>query len=434
MPDPEWVPGDILGLSIPAHSEALRSAGKSFLTEAFRASGALASDNRVVDITRLEDWPGGSTGRKLLLSVAYEKPPLGLPTELFVKFSRDFADPLRDRGRFQMESEVRFASLSRRAEFPIAVPACLFADYHGYTGTGILITERVAFGSGALERHYAKCLDYAMPEPLAHYEALTRTLARLAGTHHASRLPESLARQFPFDAERLNNRTPYTAKQLGNRVARFADFAAKFPQLLPKSLTSSKFTTQLAREVAQFPEHEFAIKQFLQSQPQLIALCHWNANVDNAWFWRNAQGQLECGLLDWGHVSQMNVAMALWGAFSGAEIELWDHHLDELLTLFVAEFRRSGGPPLEVEELKLHLHLYIAIMGLAWLMDAPALIQVQIPDLAAAADRFDPRFEANETARVQLHMMTTFLHLWDTRDFGSLLSRLHEVRCPKPNR
>jgi hypothetical protein len=425
MADSEWVPGDMLGLPIPAHSEALRFAGTAFLTDAFRASGALTADNRVVDITRFEDWPGGSTGRKLLLSVAYEKPAPGLHTELFVKFSRDFADPLRDRSRYQMQSEVRFASLSRRAGFPIAVPVCLFADYHGNSGTGVLITERVAFGSGAIERHYGKCLDYAMPDPLEHYEALTRTLARLAGTHSAGRLPDSLARQFPFDAQRLTNRTPYTVNQLRNRVTRFTDFAAKFPQLLPTSLTSTRFTTQLAQEVVQFPEHEIAIKHFLQSRPQLIALCHWNANVDNAWFWRNAQGELECGLLDWGHVSQMNVAMALWGAFSAAEIELWDRHLDELLALFVGEFRRCGGPPLEVEELKLHLHLYIAIMGLAWLLDAPSLIQAQIPDLTDATDRFDPRLQTNEAARVQLHMMTTFLHLWDTRDFGSLLSRLH---------
>jgi hypothetical protein len=47
MADSEWVPGDMLGLPIPAHSEALRIAGKSFLTDAFRASGALATDNRV---------------------------------------------------------------------------------------------------------------------------------------------------------------------------------------------------------------------------------------------------------------------------------------------------------------------------------------------------------------------------------------------------
>jgi hypothetical protein len=418
----------MLGLQIPAHSEALRAGGEPFLTEAFRTAGVLAADNRVTEITRFEECPGGSTGRKLLLSVAYQKPGPGLFTELFVKFSRDFNDAIRDRAKIQMEAEVRFALLSRSPGFPIAVPGCLFADYHQESGTGILITQRVVFGADGVERHYEKCLDYTMPEPLEHYQALIKAVARLAGTHRAGRLPggpDSIARQFPFDAGKLSvsDRVPYTARQLQNRVARYCEFAASFPQLLPKNLTSSAFTAQLAQQVARFPEHESAIKELLHSQPDFIALCHWNANIDNAWFWRNAEGELECGLLDWGHVSQMNVAMALWGCLSGTETALLENHLDALLALFVAKFQRCGGPAVDVEELKLHLHLYIATMGLAWLMDAPALIQAKIPDLAAIADRFDPRFSTNESARVQLQLMTTFLNLWQTQDFGSLLDR-----------
>jgi Phosphotransferase enzyme family len=426
MADSEWVAGDMLGLRIPATGGALRVGGAPFLTEAFRASGVLAADNRVVAVTRFEEWPGGSTGRKVLLSVAYGKPAPGLHTDLFVKFSRDFADPIRDRSRHQMRSEVRFASLSRMTGFPIAVPACLFADYHQESGTGILITDRVAFGTGVIERHYGKCLDHEMPEPLEHYEALIRALARLAGSHRAGLLPEGVARQFPFDASALSvgERPPYTARQLQNRVARFGDFAAKFPQLLPKNITSPAFVSQLARDVAHFPANGSNFKRLLHGKPELIALCHWNANVDNAWFWRNAHGELECGLLDWGHVSQMNVAMALWGALSGAEPDLWDGHLDALLALFAAEFRSCGGSTLDVEELKLHLHLYAAMMGLAWLMDAPPLIQAQIPDLADVESRLDPRLRANETARVQLHMLTTFLNLWERQDLGKVLTRL----------
>ena len=37
----DWVPGDLSGLQIPAHSAALRSGGGSFLTQAFRPLGAL---------------------------------------------------------------------------------------------------------------------------------------------------------------------------------------------------------------------------------------------------------------------------------------------------------------------------------------------------------------------------------------------------------
>jgi len=68
-----WVPGDLSGLLIPVGSHALRARAEEFLTLAMRSSGALAADNRVVGINQFEDWPGGSTGRKLLLAVDYEK-------------------------------------------------------------------------------------------------------------------------------------------------------------------------------------------------------------------------------------------------------------------------------------------------------------------------------------------------------------------------
>lgn len=419
----DWVPGDQLGLQIPAHSAALRAGGTDFLTQAFRAGGALAQDNRITQISEFAEFSGGSTGRKLLLSVVYEKPAPGLPTALFVKFSRDFDDAVRDAARIQMQREARFALLSRMPRFPVAVPMCCFADYHQQTGTGILITQRVAFGAGGIERHYEKCQDYAMPAPLAHYRALVKAIARLAGMHLAGGFPDNVAELFPCEPDKLSvsAKAPYTAKQIQNRVARYAGFAASFPQLLPGHIATPQFIAQLAAQAPRFAQYQAAIRQFLCSKPEFMALCHWNANVDNAWFWRDAQGELQCGLLDWGHVSQMNIAMALWGSLSGAELELWDHHLDELLALFAAELRNCGTPILDTRELTFHLDLYIALMGLAWLLDAPPLIRSCVPDLGSIQSRFDPRFKANETARTTLQMMTTFLNRWQRRNFGTVL-------------
>ena len=232
----EWVTGDMLGLPIPAHSEALIEAGAPFLTAAFRACGALPVENQVTQITRYSECPGGSTGRKLLLSVAYERPAPHLHADLFVKFSRDFDDAIRDRSKNQLEAEVRLALLSRTPGFPIVVPACFFADYHRESGTGVLITQRIAFGMDGIERPYEKCKDYEMPEMLAHYRLLLRSVARLAGTQKAGRLDDSVARQFPFDGAQAaaTDRIRYTEEQLLKRVARFAEFATNFPQLLPR--------------------------------------------------------------------------------------------------------------------------------------------------------------------------------------------------------
>ena len=426
----DWIRGDMLGLDIPAHSEALRAGGIDFLTRAFRAAGAIGKDNRVTGVSEFREISGGSTGRKLLLSVDYAKPSPALHTELFVKFSRDFDDPLRDRARIQMELEVLFALLSRSPDFPIAVPTCYFSDYHRESGTGVLISQRINFGTDGNEPHYPKCLDYRMPDQLGHYRALIRALGRLAGAHRAGHLPDTVERYFPFDPTKLavSKRAPYSPREIGNRVGHYAEFARTYPQVLPENIRSERFIERLADEAPRFQALSPVAVKILQAKPELIALCHWNAHVDNAWFWRNADNQIECGLMDWGNVCQMNVAMAIWGCLSAAEIPIWNEHLDELLDLFIAEFRQNGGPPLDPHELRRHLVIYVGMMGLAWMLDAPQLILMKVPDLAQATDRLDARIQDNERARSQLLIMTAFLNLWEREDMAGLLEYMAAFR------
>lgn len=422
----DFVRGDGTGLAIPAHGAALGAAGTAFLTDAFRSFGSLAGGNRVVRITRLEPFQGGNSGEKLLLSVEYEHAQPGLPTELFAKFSRDFNDAFRDRRRHELEAEVRFAALSRLPAFPIKVPAACFADFHHESGTGLLITERIAFGRGAVEPLHHKCMDHELSEPLAYYRAIVAALARLAGAHKSGLLSPHVEAYFPFDAENAaaDDPIPWTERQLRERVARFGEFAQSCPKLLPSNIATPSFIARLEREAVRFLHHEATVKRFLHADRNFIALCHYNANIDNAWFWRDAAGRLGCGLLDWGRVRQMNVAYALWGCLCGAGLEIWDRHLDELLGLFAGELRAHGGPRLDVTELELHLDFYVATMGLAALIEAPALVLSRLPEAARARGPRDPIFQQNEIARGFLHVFTAFLNLWERHDFGAGLDRL----------
>jgi hypothetical protein len=88
-----WILGDQYGIHFPADARALWDGGTDFLTTAFPTAGVLAADNCVTAIDRCAEVGGGSTGRKLALSVRHRRPEAGLHTELFVKFSRDFDDP-----------------------------------------------------------------------------------------------------------------------------------------------------------------------------------------------------------------------------------------------------------------------------------------------------------------------------------------------------
>jgi hypothetical protein len=420
MGDGRWYIGDQFGVAFPADPATLRDGGPTFLTDAFRASGVLVGDGCVCAITGFREVSGGSTGRKVALSVDYRGIGTALPSELFVKFSRDFDNLARDRGKMQMEPEVRFASLSRAPGFPIAVPRVQFGDYHRETGTGLLITERIQFGCNGIEPQFHKCLDYEMPEPLEHYRALLTALARLAGTHRSGRLPLELTAHFPVDigGATVGERRALRPDKLDRRLQQLADFAQTHPGLLPAHV-DPPFLARLREEAPRLAVHEDFILNRLATDDAYVALCHWNANVDNAWFWRDADG-LHCGLMDWGCVSQMNLGMALWGAMSAAETDMWHAHFDDLLDLFVAEVRRTGGPQLDTDRLAGHTLLYAAAMGVAWLLDVPALIRARYGD-DAPASRLDPRIKGDESVRAPLQMLSNMLSLWQSRRIGDLL-------------
>lgn len=429
FPDPEpldFVRGDATGLAIPAHAEALRLAGTEFLTRAFHAFGSLAPDNRVARIRRCESFSGGNSGDKLVLSLDYARDEPGLDRELFVKFSRDFADAFRDRRRYELESEVRLAGLSRLPAFPVSAPHPYFADFHHESGTGLVIMQRILFGSGNVEPHLHKCMDHELADPLVYYRPIVTSLARLAAAHKSGRLSPQVEQLFPFDAQAAaaDMPIPCDEAQLIERLTRYADFARACPQLLPPNVSTPEFIAMLERDAPRFLRHERAVKRFLHANADFIALCHWNANIDNVWFWCDAAGTRHCGLLDWGMVRQMNMAYSLWSSLSMTTLEVWDRHLDELLDLYIGTLHEEGGPRLDLAELKLHLDLAVAVIGLALMSDAPALILSRMPEAAQASGPLDPILDRDSVVRGFLQGFRSFLNLWERHDFGASLDQM----------
>lgn len=415
----DWVRGDHSGLDIPAHAAAFSAGGPAFLTRAFRASGALGEHNAVTAITRLDEWVVGGAGAKAMLSVTYERDEPGLSPELFVKFSRNFADRVRDAGKYVMAPEVRLGQLSRDPKFPVAVPKCFFADYHQASATGVIVSERIPYGQGAVEPHHPKCMDHVLLDPLAHYRALVSTMAHLSGAHKSGRLGDAVERAFPLDVEKMVAATSarFASPQLIARINRVADFITQYPHLFPPNIADRSFLDDfLAAAPAVIAQHE-AIARFHYSQPGMIALCHWNAQIDNAWFWREPDGSLRCGLIDWGGVGQIPLAQSLAGCLSGCEPDFLDAHLDELLDLYAAEYARAGGPALDRAELERRYELQEMLAAVTMTTAPPAILR-EVPNPEAAIDRFDPVFTANETARVQLKVTIAHLNTWQRRNLS----------------
>jgi len=424
----DHVTGDATGLDFPAHPAALEAAGPEFLTRAFRAFGSLGPDNAVARIVRAEPCPGGSTGAKLLLEVEYLHPDLALHRQLFVKFSRDFADPRRDWQRTEMKSEAPFMAVSRLPGFPIRVPTAYFADYEEATGTGLVITEQVPYGEGAIEPHRRKCQDHqTMADPLPYYRAVVTALARLAGSHRSGRLAPDIDTVFPFDpVSGSADPIRYSADELDAELQRCRDFARRCPQLVPEEVRAETFMDRLAQDAWRIRDHEDELRRFLTGDPDMIALCHWNAHVDNCIFTRDASGTLECGFIDWGRVGQITLGSVLWGGLSAAHHEIWDRHIDELLALFAAEYHAAGGPAITPAALDRHLALHMATMGVARVLAFPEIITFRLPECVEAAGPHDPMFEpvTADPARNCRQIYVNLLQHWRRRDFGAMVEGL----------
>jgi hypothetical protein len=420
--NPDFVPGRELGLAFPTNLSALAAGGAEFLTEAFRSTGAIAPDNRVTGVTRFEEFFGGGMGRKALLSVTYAKPERHLHQDLFVKLPRDFGDPLREGFAPLMAPEARLALLSRRPDFPVRTARCYFADFDPQSCTGLLITERIAYGQNRVEPALDKCLDYELTDPAPHYSALARALGALAGSDRAGRLGDIDA-SFPFEygAAVDGDRIPFDGAELDRKLERLRQFAEMAPRLFQAGLEEPAFLDRFAAEAPLVLAHEPAIRAYLAGAPDYIALCHWNMNLDNAWFWRDPAGELQVGLLDWGGVGRMNIANALFGLTCGAELDFIDAHRGALIRTVVEAYGEAGGPALDPRTLDLMNRLAIALLGLAWMMDAPAIVASQAPDYARAADRRDPIIRDDFLARAQLQLLMGFLNAWRSLEIGETL-------------
>lgn len=414
--------GNATGVRMPAHPEALCEAGPEFLTRAFRAFGSLPVDNAVERIVEVAPCTAGNSGQKVFLTVEYARPDPALDTALFVKFSREFTDSFRDRRRAELKGEVELAALSRDPAFPVTVAKPYFADFEDTTGTGVLITQAIPFGQGGVQPLLRKCMDHELPNALEHYCATVTALARLAAAQKSGRL--TVEAHFPYDRAAAEADMPigWTEAELREETRAIGRFVEQCPALFAPRLQG--FAARLEEDAVRFLANDKRLRTFLYRDPDYVALAHWNTNIDNAWFWRDDAGALQCGLLDWGMVRQMNLCYGLWGGLSAADPPVLEREIGGLLTLFADEYAKGGGPRLDRAEMDLHFDLSVMLLCLALMMDVTAIVLPRVPDIARATSLHDPILQADQVAHGFLHVFSNALNLWSSRDFGASLDRV----------
>ena len=385
-------PGDHYGLDFPIGVELLREFGAGFLTAAFRAAGSIAPDNRVTEIVRLEPIVLMGASERAFLTVAYAKPEPGLHTELFAKFPPPDTD-YKFGLSVMSHGEVEMARLSGQRNLPVPVAKCYFADYCSGTTNYILITERIAFGTPPIEPAYRKGRDHLIAGVQEHYRVLAKALAGLVAAHKTGALGYDLENIFPF-ARAARDFHPIANPELN--IDRLIDFIARVaPQLFVAETTTPEFLKQWREDVLFGLAHTDAVSAYLHGNVDYTGLCHPNLNIDNAWYWRDATGELKVGLIDWGGVGQMSIAQAFCGMLMMPDPDLYLELRRDVMATFIREYAAKGGLPLDPDELLFQYKAAVFSSAIGTIVSVVAGYLPGFPedDYKTMADRYDPRLQ-----------------------------------------
>ena len=102
-----------------------------------------------------------------------------------------------------------------------------------------------------------------------------------------------------------------------------AKFAETCKCLFEPDVAAPAYQAQLASEIIEISKNLPAIVDYLHSDPDYIGYAHPNANIDNAYWWRDESGQLHCGLIDFGGYGCATVTQLLQSSLFSADI--WVH-------------------------------------------------------------------------------------------------------------
>lgn len=384
---PKMAAGDLYGLDFPFTISMIEEQGAEFLTRAFHAAGTLSKDNRIV-AAHVELCHGGQAADKAYLDVEYARPETGLRGDLFVKM------PASDIERkFYLANtvpfEVEFARLSSLGGVPINVPRFYFGDYSSFTSNYILVTERVAYGEGAIAPTCEKGFDHELPDAHERYLVLTKSLAALVAAHKSGELGIEIEATFPFAQSAPLSRIPTNVETQLDKLSTFISETA--PNLFPEWASSSDFLERFRADVRFGFQHVETLARKLHADVDYVGLCHPNLNLDNGWFWREEDGVLRAGLLDWGMTRQMNISQALCGMLMFPEPETYSDLVRSVIETFAYEYEAISGTRLEIETARRYYKASLFLNSISMILEivVDQFDQFSRDEYRAMEDRFD---------------------------------------------
>ncbi|CAK9109013.1 Uncharacterized protein SCF082_LOCUS50671 [Durusdinium trenchii] len=440
-------PGMFYGLHFPWSEEMLLSSkfGAEWLTQAMHVAGTLPMDNKVMKVSADPfKITTGNNGGKFLFEVEYLHSSPDLHTRLFAKIPHAMEQATQsDRlsssvNKQPMEFYELNSSRLLEATLPVKIPRYYFADISNETSNWILITESIDFKDpkrldfegktrGApkeqlealeIEGPYDKCMDWCLRgEPKDYYMTLVRCGARMAGLAHKGCFGDSevLGKYFenfaalPFSSFGMKAEcSGQPPNQLKTKIDTALSFMADTGKVLfPSFCRTEDFQQKLRNTLMKLNAYAAEMNYWCHADKDYIAFTHNNLNVDNAYFWRNASGELELGVFDWGSMGSRSLGFKMWWWLYCHEFEDLSANLDAYL-----ECCDFGGPKLQKEVLRMQFIL-TGLQQMFGLVSAVGQIYKMCPkkEWATIKDRYDPRVGDNihgkSTLRLYLQVMRT---------------------------
>jgi len=146
------------------------------------------------------------------------------------------------------EANSRCSPDRRTSRLP-CLPACSLTSSRCPVPGSLLRTHHLC--RNGVEALYPKCMDYTVPEPVEHYKAILKGLARLSGAHRNGRLSPEFDRKFPYNRKQASAVFALRApeEKLIQRANRMFDFIGRYPKLFPENVRSPGFREQFIRDI-----------------------------------------------------------------------------------------------------------------------------------------------------------------------------------------
>lgn len=470
-------PGEYWGIKFPHSPAMLKEAGPEWLTMAMHTAGTMPKDNAVVkftsfqvfaeDVTKqdLENAKFGGAGLKVLLTLEYKNGPSDTLGEgMFVKMPHAYTGKNeRQKNSFGNKglmdwSEVSFYNLfgGVYGDLPFKSPRMYFCDMSRKTSNFVNIVERIPFGQGAYFPAPDKYRDWELPNKgVDHYYAHAKALATFFGWHRNIRkVTDQVETVFMFKESQdvifgvhdtVKKAGAYNSKQrdewfkaslanpdiaplvasngFGPAIAKgfleiFEGFIGETGKhCFPKEYVEKKYVDKFFKEAKEMGNYCAEMGWYSAMVPEYWSLVHPNAQVDNAFYWTNDSGDMQCGLLDWGGVSHSNIPFCLANGWIGPEVDVFDEHEAKLVQLFIDEYQRVTGFKIDFADLYMQIKLSQAAVLPGCCANLGSMLRnvIQTKDWKDVKDRFDPRIDHNFLARCYFVQVELFLGMWKNR-------------------